>query len=153
MTVVRELAQIHVEFYQPGEYIRGLKNIRRYLDWNKKGSRMFLIPGDDPASMMEEHGDHLLVTKPFAAIQTQAIGETFTGITSGIIDDICLRYGQRFAFASALEDILEYAVLNTRRQLYKSYTWVGIFDVDEETEEIMYMGSINLENIMMKIGV
>lgn len=152
MSFVRELAQIHVELYHPGDRIRGPRNIQRYLEWNRRNSRLFLIPSSEPHLMLEDRGDHAMVTRAFAAVQIQAIGETFTGSTSGILDELCVRDTPLKTFASCVQDFIDYALLNTQGRAYKAHTWIGVFDLDEEGGTILYMGPIDLGGIMVKIG-
>lgn len=147
----REFVRVAVELFDAGAQIWGDKNIKRYREWDKPGAKMFIIPVVDTDYLLSDAGT---VLRRFSAITVQAIGETDTGPTLGMIDDMIFRSSALEVMGQFGQDFIEYAKLHAVRSDEKRYrhVWVAIFDVDPETGILHHMGPVDANNVMMKIG-
>jgi hypothetical protein len=154
MGTIRELAHINVEFFEKGSAIRGTHLTEYYMKWNRNGAKMFLVPAGSTRDLMRRvAADRVEVIKNFASIRIQAIGDTDTGLTSGLMDDIISRYSAIEIVGPHAQSLIEYATINTRQDGARwSYAWIGVFDVDPDTDQVLYMGAVDMNSIMMKIG-
>lgn len=131
--------------------MHGERNIRFHKEWDKPGAKVFIIPAVDTSLLLSDAGK---VIRRFSAIRVTPIGDTYTGFTNGIIDDMVLRKSALEVFGQFAQDFIEYTKLHAKHDdgLRYTHSWIAIFDVDPEKETLIHLGPIDMNSVMMKIG-
>jgi hypothetical protein len=118
-----------------------------YLDWDKFHSKRIVYPVLPNEALFDIQDECLEAKMDCAYTRVTPIGRTFTGLTDGLMDALLTEVRLDYFLGNALPAIVQYALVKAPAYVHSrtQYTWIGMFNVDEERKTGEYVGELAVD--------
>ena len=147
--VVHEIVRITVELFAPGAMISP-RLANWYMDWDHIHSKRIVYPVQPANLLLDMQEDGSVARMDFAHVRFTPIGISFTGIIDGVMDHLLTTTRLDYLLGHELPRIVQKAVVKSKPYVNNrtQFTWLEIFEVDEENTSIKYFSDLNLEELV-----
>lgn len=132
-----DLARIQIEVLEPGAIIAGKTNIPLYLE----PPRPFILWPQKTVWQLGHALDEIVVKEMVARVHIQTMGTAMDMVTLGNLDFLLTTHTEEELFRPWIDQWVVKVVREVRpKSCYRKWCRIAAFDVDVQTEKIMFAG-------------